>query len=152
MRTVDDRLTLLRVQRTAATLLRWYTASIAHVWVCNVRRYERLRLSGYWCKDTFLLEALAVDASAVVGGLEAGAANLAHVSQWVLTVYLQLAGGAHLAPTAITACYRRALPRCWLIETHVLRWTTAIRILSVSWIHVVRRVAVEVLMLLLRGR
>lgn len=59
---------------------------------------------------------------------------------------------AHLAPPAITACYRRPLPWSWLVKVHVLRRTTAVRILSMSWIHVVGRMAVEVLMLLLRGR
>lgn len=86
MRTIDDRLTLLRVQWTAATLLRWHTASVAHVWVCDMGRHKCLRLRGYWCKDTFLLEALTVDASAVVGCLEPRAANLVYLSQWILTV------------------------------------------------------------------
>lgn len=86
MRTVDDRLALLRVQWTAAALLRWHAASVTHVGVRDVRRHERLRLRGHGSKDTFLLEALAVDASAVLGCLEARATNLAHVSQWVLTV------------------------------------------------------------------
>lgn len=87
MRTVDDRLALLGVQWTTATLLRWHTASVAHVWVCDVRRHECLRLRGYRCENTFLLEALTVDASAVLGCLEARAANLCCVGQWVMTVF-----------------------------------------------------------------
>lgn len=90
MCTVDDRLALLRVEWTAASLLRWHTASVAQFWVCDVRRHERVRLSGHWCEDTFLLEALTVDASAVVGCLEARAANLSHVGQWVMTVFFPL--------------------------------------------------------------
>ena len=150
MRAIDNRLALLRVQWTAATLRR-HTAPVPHIGVCDMRRHKRLRLGGHWGKNTFLLEALAVDAAAIFGCFEPRAANLINVSQWLSRV-LPNSLSTHLAPPAITACYRCPLPWCRLVEAHMLRWTTPVRILRMSWIHVVSRVAVEVLVLLLRRR
>ena len=62
---VNSRLTLLRIQRSSATL-GWQSPGIAKVWVGGVGRYEGLRLGGDWGEDTLLLEALAVGTTTVI--------------------------------------------------------------------------------------
>lgn len=75
MRTVDGRLTLLRIYRSS-TLLTWHSPSIAKVWVRGMRRYEGLRLRGNRGEDAFLLKALAIGAPSVIGGFKSRATNL----------------------------------------------------------------------------
>jgi len=63
----------------------------------------------------------------------------------------------HLSPSTIPTRYRCALPWCWLTEVHlgVLRISVGVMrigrvryMLRMSLIHVVRRVTVEILLLL----
>ncbi len=65
MRTVNGRLPLLWIDRPSTTLRRHCTG-VAEMRVCGVGRHEGLRLGGDGSEDAFLLETLAVGATAII--------------------------------------------------------------------------------------
>jgi hypothetical protein len=66
-----------------------------------VSRHKGLRLCGHWGKDAILIEPYAVSAAAIVGVLEAGAANLYALVGLKGFIYCMSQVGSYLSPTAI---------------------------------------------------
>lgn len=134
--TVDGRLPLLRVQRSA-TALRWQSPSVAQMWVRRVGWYEGLRLGRDWCEDTLLLEALAIGTTTVIGCFEARATNLRLISTTRDTLKL---ASTYLAPSTISTRDCRSLPRSGLTLIAHVRLSHCSRVWGSVWgIHVVGR-------------
>lgn len=146
--TVNSRLPLLRVQRSA-TALGWQSPSVAKMWVRSVGWYEGLRLGRDWCEDTLLLEALAVGTTTVIGCFEARATNLQLISTTRKTLKL---ASTYLAPSTISTRDCRSLPRSRLtLITHV-RLSHCSRVRGpVGGIHVVGRYGVSHIWMALLG-
>lgn len=135
MCTVDGRLTLLRIDGATSTLWR-HGAWLTQVRVGGMGRDEGLCLRGNGCEYTFLLEALTVGATTILGRIKAGTTNLAQRQRlWSSSSLAK--SSFYLATTAIPACDGRSLPGSWLARIgHMRRRRRMMRILSV---HVVRR-------------
>lgn len=152
--TVDGRWALLWVDGASASLGRHDTAG-SEMRICGVRGDKSLRLRRHGREDAFLLESLAVGASSVVGRFEARAADLLgdeHTSHLIPSTPPPIGSGTHFASSAISTRDRRSLPGRRLVVIHVLLRTTAMGILRMARIHVVRRMTVEVWMLLILWR
>ena len=147
---VDSRLPLLRVQRSSTTLGR-QGPRVAKMWVGSVGRDKGLRLGGDGGEDAFLLEALAVGTTTVIRCLEAGATNLYLIRT---TRYVLNHATTYLAPSTVSTCDGRSLPRCWLTLIAHVRLSHRSRVRRpVGRVHVVRWDPVShVWMTLLRGR
>ena len=147
---VNSRLPLLRIQWSSSTL-GWQSPSVAKMWVRSVGWYEGLRLGGDWCEDTLLLEALAVGTTTVIRCFETRATNLQLVSA---TRSMLKRDSSYLAPSTISACNGRSLPRGRLTLVAHVRLSHGSRIRRpVLCIHVVRRYCVShIWMALLRWR
>ncbi len=147
MRPVNHRRPLLRVEGSATTL-RWHSARVAEMRVGGVRGHKGLRLRGDGGKDAFLLETLAVGAAAILRSFEAGTTDLSS-SVFRTGQRRAMTRANYFAPPTISTSDRSPLPRSRLIETHVLRRSSAVGILGVSLIHGARRREwVEVLVML----
>lgn len=76
VRAIYGRLTLLRVDWPARRTSRGHRSPRAHVRVCRMGWDEGLSLGGHRSEDAFLLKALAIGATSIFGGVEAGATDL----------------------------------------------------------------------------
>lgn len=99
------------------------------------------------CENAFLLEALAVGTATILGSFEAGAANLRRIS--IVPRESEYLVSTDLAPPTIATSNGGALPRCGLVlRIHVVRGRrTTMRVLRMSWVHIVGRMAIVI-----RGR
>lgn len=150
--TVDGRWALLWIDGASASLGRHDTAG-SEMRICGVRGDKSLRLRRHGREDAFLLESLAVGASSVVRRFEARAADLlGDEHPYHLIPSPPMRTGTHFASSAISTRDRRSLPGRWLVVIHVLLRTTAMGVLRMARIHVVRRMTVEVWMLLILWR
>ena len=107
---------------------------VAQLRVGGVSGDEGLRLRGYRREDALLMESLTVGASAILRGLEARTADLESTPRTSVSMAVVRTCGkarmggvrSHLSSPAVSASYRRPLPRCRLIECQVRRRSTIV--------------------------
>jgi hypothetical protein len=153
MRAVQYRLAWRSVHGPSIWML-WYPTCVSKVWICCVRWYKRVRLRRHWGENTFLMKADAIGTAPIRRRVESVTSNLPLISSPAGSTH---SGSAHLTPSTIPAGDCGALPRCRLTEVHlsVLRIAVGVvrigrirYMLRMSLVHVVGRMAVEVLLLL----
>ena len=107
-----QRVAVRPVQRHTLTKSRSTTSRslVAQMGVRSVSRDKCLSLRRHWRKHALLVEANAVAAAPILGGIEAGASDL-HILVDIRHVYFSIMVITYLAPTAVSASNGSALSR-----------------------------------------
>lgn len=139
VRTINGRWWPLLGIKRSSTPLRRHPPAVPQMRIGRVRGHKGLRLRRDRREDAFLLETLTVGATTIVRCFEARAPDLL-----LMSTHPSLATdrSTYFASPAISTRDRRALPRGRLIVTHVLLWSTPMRVLRMSGIHVVLRMSI----------